>query len=265
MITPAAKSLFLTLFALASTKITSHPFFQESYIEDTSNFTNCGTNTSGTQMYPLRNPTHIRAQQLYPFDDKLWDENEISVCWEDTAKGWDKQTHWVQDAIETSWGGKGKEWKYRSNLDFSGWGPCSSYGKAGANIRIAVRDDNSPPHTLGLGTDLNNVTDAMVLNFAFKKYKPWHGKCKGNNEYCIRAYAIHEFGHALGFDHEMARVDTPKGCKAEGDGEGGNRITAWDAESVMNYCNKRWMNDGKLSDLDVIGFIRAYPAARWLV
>jgi hypothetical protein len=265
MTPPATKPLLYALLALASTMATSSSFLKASLKEYANHFTGCGTHTFGTQIYPIRNATHIRETQLYPFNNKLWDDRSISVCWEDTVEDWTRQTDWVRDAVETTWGGRDTAWKDRVDLRFSGWGQCSWYGSDGANIRIAVRDVNYPPHTLGLGTDLNNVTDGMVLNFSFKKYRPWHRKCKGDHEYCIRAYAIHEFGHALGFAHEMARIDTPKGCKWEEHGEGGNRITAWDPESVMNYCNKRWMNDGKLSDLDVIGFVRAYPAEDWHV
>ncbi len=42
----------------------------------------------------------------------------------------------------------------------------------------------------------------------------WSKSCRKSKEYCIRAIAVHEFGHAISLTHEQSRADAPGECAA---------------------------------------------------
>jgi hypothetical protein len=177
-------------------------------------------------------------QPAYVLANRVWDSTDIAVCWENPSDDNAEARGWVRDAVEGSW-------VAHSRLQFYGWGPCSD-GQHG--IRIVVEDDR--PHVKSLGNGLDGLKDGMRLNFTFDH---WNGHaCKDDREFCIRADAIHEFGHAIGFAHEQNRPDTPEWCNDVQGTQGDAVIGPWDEGSVMNYCNDKWNNNGKLSHFDKI-------------
>jgi len=173
-----------------------------------------------------------------------WPLTNIPVCWENPDARFTEGMTWTRDAVVQTW-------EKHSKLKFSGWSKCAEVNN-GIRIRIA----DSGPHVKSLGRFLDRVKDGMVLNFTFAN---WSQSCQSQVEFCIRAIAVHEFGHAVALTHEQNRPDAPGECKLLAQGSNPDTLlTPYDPQSVMNYCNKNWNNDGFLSALDIAAIQDVY-------
>jgi hypothetical protein len=183
--------------------------------------------------------------------DAVWTRSIISVCWLNHAEYAQEKT-WVRDAIRSTW-------EEASGVQLTGWRDCSTLSPSDIPITI----DDSGPRSL-VGQHVLGHSPAMWLNFLFKT---WGKDCQTRRESCIRTIAVHEFGHALGFQHEQLQADAPQGCidhlKQSGQWEIIDKpvkaLTAYDKDSVMNYCNAIWANNGVLSQNDIKAIKILFP------
>lgn len=194
----------------------------------------------------LGTPALQAQDRAFALRATIWDSRTIPVCWENPTEADSQGRQWTRAAVQDTW-------ERVSQVRFVGWQACPPQSRG---IRIRIADEG--PHVRGAGKLIDGVPAGMVLNFTFRR---WSESCAQQLEYCVKALAVHEFGHALSFVHEHNRPEVSVTCQAEPQGPNGDfLVTPYDLYSVMNYCNPQWAGNGKLSALDIVAVQQLYGA-----
>lgn len=167
-----------------------------------------------------------------------WPQGKVPVCWSESSLDRDDfgaLSRRVRDLLNASWPAV-------ADVEFTGWGACPEEEPDGmVNIRLNDGTDSSAdvgwrgdnlPHTVNLGVDRPTFFGGVVP---------------------------HEFGHVLGFAHEMRRpdfVDESFPCREDNYAGGDTLGTPVDRDSIMtsSYCH----NNPFLTRWDIKGVQSAY-------
>jgi hypothetical protein len=176
----------------------------------------------------------------------LWPSGVVPVCYS-TADG-NNQTLLSRAKSDLTTIG----WEAIANVRYTGWGPCGSSGPPTGAVRVHFKHgSNGLTSILGYPGG-GNFTDVTLVD----------DDTTGNH---FQYEVLHEFGHAIGWEHEQQRPDNYGSsgyvyCSQVQRGQGEDthalvRTPYFDRQSIMSYCTG-WPQN--LSPGDVAGAQIAY-------
>jgi hypothetical protein len=181
------------------------------------------------------------SEPLFAQSNQFWPGHptRIPVCWENPTSANLQARFWAEHAVANQWGRYGRISFSDPAHPFQGWPQCTA-GQPG--IHIQDIGSTGQPQALATGYAINGLANGVQLQLS--------DPCPGypTNEHCVRARALHEMGHALGFNHEEQRpeyaLSSPPppargDCSAQADPKASDQEYGnYDINSVMSYCGQ---------------------------
>ncbi|MBN1656451.1 MAG: hypothetical protein JXA30_21960 [Deltaproteobacteria bacterium] len=195
----------------------------------------CAAEVGFEESYPDSEMDISSIEEPLYLEYTKWPNNKIPVCWSDKSrkdfKDFDARSLKTKLVLNASWPAV-------ANVEFTGWGICPS--NTAGMVVINLTNDANGNATCGY----RGSTATHTVNLGI------------NDPYFYDYQIAHEFGHIMGFSHEMRRADfnddSVKPCM-ETNGTSTNYLgtPANDRDSMMasSYCN--W--NSLLSKWDVVG------------
>jgi hypothetical protein len=156
----------------------------------------------------------------------------------------------VASAVDDSWG-------QATGLSFSYQGKCPQPVPATwVSVFLSEVENGGVAHS-GVGSRLPSDAEWGDRDDIQTRIGDWPGN--------LRRMVAHEFGHVLGFYHEMERAEADgTDCDLNGEGLGNvyGHVTPYDRQSIMTYCPTTRTEEDLLSPLDELGGEMMYPKQR---
>jgi len=162
-------------------------------------------------------------------------------------------------------------WEKYSKVRFVGWKPCTAADVSNAEVvKLLIQDDIDNyatwPYSPGHATHVQFASWGKSFN-----------RCRGGQDFsCVEQYAIHEFGHVLGFEHEWLHPEVPSDCPKRAPQSNWSRVYPAHQQYIVAYPRYDWNSimtywDGcvdqvgvrfggtSLSQADIAGVREVYP------
>ena len=221
---------------------------------------------------------------------KLWPisssgKAEIEVCVLDESSTYQPAPWWslpipsidsaigaVRHALEVSWERAG-------SVEFTGFDWCSNYSADERENMVGLYIHPEAGNSSYLGTDARGKTSISNPGIQFK---PWGNDFNSCIQWdwpsfaykykwqCLNQYAVHEFGHLIGAEHEWVHPEVPSSCPQADPISSSNSTYLvvnedYDYDSIMTYWEGCVDQTGvrfgsrNLSYWDRVGVRSAYP------
>lgn len=195
----------------------------------------CSGELPTTNFYPEHVGELVEALVLSP--QHVWSYKHLTVCYT-TALPWE-----TISTIERA----AHLWTENTGVKFHFRSLCADAPHADISIGQHDFSTSSVAAWSYVGTTSKNHVPSMSFNL----------QALGSR---LAAAVVHEFGHALGFEHENVRSDRPDHCVQTPIQSDVVHLGRYDHKSIMNCCDPRYLERGpRLSRGDRQGAAIVYP------